>query len=73
MELGFAGEDPEWINPEVAALVLERASDGSDWIPWEEVDVAFPGKGSSMAWRARITAERWRLTHVHSDRGGQQG
>jgi hypothetical protein len=29
--------DREWITPEVAALVLQRASDGSTPIPWEDV------------------------------------
>jgi hypothetical protein len=32
-----AKADRDWITPEVASLVLKRAADGTEWIPWSQV------------------------------------
>jgi hypothetical protein len=38
-----AEADREWITPEVAALVLQRASDGSEPLSWSQVDAELEG------------------------------
>ena len=32
-----AKADRDWITPEVATLVLRRAVDAAEWIPWAQV------------------------------------